>query len=98
MRLEIVQIIDGIEYDTRKAEVVASDEYWDGSNFERRGRNEHLYKTKNGRFFVGFSTQWIGELDDIKAVSKEEAAAIYENLPEHEMSYEEAFEIKPEEA
>jgi len=40
------QIVDGKVYDTEKAELVAHDRYWDGHNWDRRGRNTYLYKTK----------------------------------------------------
>jgi hypothetical protein len=98
MRAKVEQIIGGIRYDTEKAELIASNEYWDGSNFERGGRNKHLYKTKKGRYFLCFSTQWQGEIDYIEPLSKEDAMFEYEGLREHEMSYEEAFGEKPEEA
>jgi len=92
------QIITGIRYDTEKAEVIASNEYWDGSNWERHGRNLHLYKSPNGRFFAGYSTQWQGELNYIEPLSTDEAMQMYEDLPEHPMSWEDAFGEAPEEA
>jgi len=33
------QVVNGKVYDTEKARLVASDRYWDGSNWERHGRN-----------------------------------------------------------
>ena len=98
MRANIVQIIDGRRYNTETAEIIASNEYWDGSNWERSGRNMHLYKTKKGAFFVGYSTCWQGERDYLEPVGPGEAKAIYEKLREHEVEYEEAFEEAPEEA
>lgn len=98
MRYQGEHIINGILYNTEKADVIASDEYWDGSNHERRGRNTHLYKTKKGNYFVGYATQWQGERGFIEVVNKEEAMARYEQLPEHDVSYEDAFGITPEEA
>lgn len=98
MRAQLCEVIGGIRYDTEKADIVASNEYWDGSNWERGGRSLHLYKTKKGRFFLGFSSRWQGERSYILPISEEEAKAKYEELPEHEMTYEEAFGIVPEEA
>lgn len=98
MRYEGAKVINGILYDTEKAEVIASDEYWDGNNYERRGRNQHLYKTKKGNYFVGYATQWQGELARIEVVTREEAMALYETLPEQDVSYEDAFGVAPEEA
>ncbi|MDL1909857.1 hypothetical protein FBQ81_04050 [Chloroflexi bacterium CFX6] len=92
------QIINRKVYDTKTASLVASDRYWDGSNFERHGRNTYLYKTPNGAFFSHHTTQWQGERDSIQALSVDEAKDLFERLPEHDMSYEAAFGEKPEEA
>lgn len=92
------QIIDGKRYDTETADVVASDHYWDGSNWERRGRNTFLYRTKKGAFFVLHTTMWQGERNRIEVVDVAEAKRLYEELPEHDMSWEEAFGEPPEEA
>lgn len=92
------QIIDRKVYDTETATLIASDCYWDGSNFERNGRNTYLYKTPNGRYFVHHTTQWQGERDNIEAMTTEEAKNMYEELPEHEQDYQAAFGEKPEEA
>jgi hypothetical protein len=98
MRTNISKIIDGIRYDTEKAEVIASNEYWDGHNWERGGRNMHLYKTKKGRFFLGCSTQWQGEIDYIEPLTKEDAMYNFEKLEVQEVTYEKAFGVEPEEA
>lgn len=97
MRTELTQIVDGKRYSTKTAQVVASDEYWDGHNHERHGHNSHLYKSPKGAFFVVHSTQWQGELDSLQLLSVEEAKEMYEKLPEHEMTYSEAFGVEPEE-
>ena len=98
MRATIEAIINGLSYNTETADLVASDEWWDGSNHERHGRNTHLYKTKKGKFFLGESTRWQGERDHIEALSLEDAKDYYERLPEKAMSYQEAFGEEPEEA
>lgn len=98
MRSKIEQIVNGKSYNTETADEVASDEYWDGSNHERHGRNCHLYKTKKGNFFTGYSTRWQGEIDHIEALTLEDAKALYEKLPEHTLSYQETFGEEPEEA
>jgi len=92
------QIINGLKYDTEAAALVASDRWWDGHNWDRNGRNTYLYRTKAGRFFVYRTSQWQGERDRIEPVGLEEAKQYYEDLPEHEMSYAEAFGEEPEEA
>lgn len=91
-------IIEGLKYDTATATEIASDEYFDGSSSDRNGRNTYLYKTKKERFFVYRTTRWQGERNSIQPVSKDDAMSLYEELPEHPLSYEEAFGIVPEEA
>ena len=78
-------------YDTDTAEIVASNRYWDGHNWERSGRNTYLYRTPNGAYFTHHTTLWQGERDSIQAMSQEEAIDLYERLPEHEMDFELAF-------
>jgi len=84
-------VVGGIRYDVGKATLLASDEYWDGSNFERHGRNTFLYGTLAGRYFRVTLTQWQGERDALEPLSQEEAIELYESLPEQEVSFEEAF-------
>lgn len=92
------QIIDRKLYDTDKSKLVASDRYWDGSNFERHGRNTYLYKTQNGRFFAYHTTQWQGERNYIEALNDEQAKSLYEELPDHDLEFAVAFGEEPEEA
>lgn len=93
------QIIDGLKYDTETAIEIASDFYWDGHNYERQGRNKHLYKTQNGRFFLMHTTLFEGERDYIEPIDKEQAKYEYEHfLPEHDVEWEEAFDEQPKEA
>ena len=92
------KIINGKVYNTETAIEIASDEYWDGSNRSRHGRNTYLYKTNKGNFFIFNKTNWQGELDSIEPISKEQSMDLFEQLEEHEIEYEEAFGVKPEEA
>ena len=92
------QVINRKLYDTDKAVLIAHNRYWDGNNFERSGRNTYLYKGNNGNFFSSHITLWQGERDHILALSKKEAMDLYEDLPEQEMDFEEAFGIELEEA
>ena len=91
MKSEISKVIDGLRYDTEKAQVIASNEYWDGSNWERGGRNTHLYRTQAGRYFVVHSTQWQGERTNLEPMTQEEAQALYYELPEQVIDFSEAF-------
>lgn len=86
------QIINSQRYNVADATLLASDEYWDGSNFERQGRNRFLYVTETGAYFTVSMTQWPGEQDALEPVSMASAIELYEGpLPEHEVEYEEAF-------
>lgn len=92
------QIVNGLKYDTDTAALVASDRYFDGSNWDRNGRNTYLYRTPAGRYFLERTSRWQGERDHIEPVSLEEARQYYEDLQEQVMTYAEAFGIEPEEA
>lgn len=91
MRHKMTQVINGKRYNTETATIIASNEYWDGSNYERGGTNKHLYRSPKGNYFVGYSTCWQGSRSHIEAVSQGEAMKLYEELPEHECEYENAF-------
>ena len=92
------QIINGLKYDTKVADLVASDRYWDGHSYDRDGRNTYLYKTQNGRYFLLHTSNWQGERDHIEPVGLIDAKHYYEKMPEHNMSYTEAFGEEPEDA
>jgi len=90
------RIIDGKTYNTEKATLVASNSYWDGSNWDRHGRNMYLYQTPKGNFFLHRVTRWQGERDTLESISPEEARGRYESLPEVEIEYETVFGQVPE--
>lgn len=92
------QVIGGKVYDTEEAILVASDHYWDGSNWDRHGRNTFLYKTQNGNFFLHRTTRWQGERDALVPLSVEEAKVQYELLPVQVLDWQEAFGEVPAEA
>ncbi len=85
------EVINGIRYDTEKAELIADDCYWDGNNFERHGRNTFLYKTPRGRYFAVRQTLWQGERDYLEPMTPEDARDLFESLPEKHMEFEDAF-------
>jgi len=89
---EFVRIIGRTRYDVSKATLLASDAYWDGRNFERRGRNQFLYKTPRCAFFLVTLTQWQDEQDVLEPIAEDTAIELFEGvLPHHEVTYEEAF-------
>jgi hypothetical protein len=94
------RIVDQKRYSVKTATLVAGDDFWDGHNWERSGRQCFLYKTPKGAFFTVNLTQWQGERDTLQPVTLEEAIELYEgNLTEHYLTYAEAFPgVKVEEA
>ena len=85
------EIIDRKRYDASKAEVLAGNDYWDGNNWERHGRQCFLFKTPNGSYFRQDLTQWQGEHDTLTPLSQDEALQLYEELTEKRVEYEDAF-------
>lgn len=86
------RVIERKRYSTATATLIASDAYWDGHNFERRGRNQFLYRTPRGAYFTVTLTQWNNERDTLEPVDIDQAIELYEGpLSEHEVSYEQAF-------
>ena len=89
---DMTRIVNRTRYDVATATLLASDCYWDGSNFERGGRNRFLYRTPNGRYFLVSLTQWQGEQDTLEPVDLDTAISLYEGpLTEHEELYAAAF-------
>jgi len=89
--IEIERVIDGLRYNTLTSEIIADDNYWDGNNYERHGRNTFLYKTPNNRYFVLHLTMWQGERDSLEPLTLVEAQALWEQLPEQHIDFEQAF-------
>lgn len=87
----IKKVIDGKTYSAETATLLASDEYWDGSNFERNGRNNFLLRTPDGYYFEIVVTRWSDEHDVINPLTETEADEIYECLSVHVVDYETAF-------
>lgn len=95
---EMVRIVAGKRYSTATATLIASDLYWDGSNWERSGRNRFLYRTPRGAFFTVRLTQWQGERDTLTPIDEAEARDLWDTLPEHAVSWAVAFGEEPQEA
>uniref|UniRef100_A0A6H1ZBN7 Uncharacterized protein n=1 Tax=viral metagenome TaxID=1070528 RepID=A0A6H1ZBN7_9ZZZZ len=77
---KFTKIIGRKRYSVQTATLIASDAYWDGHNFERRGRNTWLYRTPGGAYFTVNLTQWQGERDTLIPLSQEDAIELYEQL------------------
>lgn len=90
------QIINGMVYDTEMAQLIADNKYWDGSNWDRRGRSNSLFKTKKGNFFILFETRWQGERDAITPMTQLQAEGWFEKLPEVKVEFPAVFGHEPE--
>jgi hypothetical protein len=89
---KFLRIVDRKRYDVATATLLASDDYWDGHNFERHGRNTFLYRTPRGNYFYVCLSQWQGEHDTLNPIAQDEAIDLFERtLTEHAVSYAEAF-------
>jgi len=84
-------IVNRRRYDTDTATLLAGDDYWDGHNWERGGRQTFLYRTPKGAYFACYLTSWQGERDSLRPLDVDEAIALYENLPERRLEFEDAF-------
>lgn len=88
----MTRIVDRTRYSTATAELLAGNDFWDGHNFERHGRNTFLYRTPKGRYFTVTLSQWQGESDDLRPITLDEAISLFEgSLTEHRVEYAEAF-------
>ena len=86
------RVVDGKRYQVATATLLADDQYWDGHNHERHGRNRFLYRTPNGRYFLVTLTMWQGEQDTLEPIEADEARQLFEGeLTEHAVSWEAAF-------
>ena len=86
------EVIGGKRYDVDKATLIAGNDYWDGHNWERSGRNTFLYRTEKGNYFTANLTRWEGEKPSLTPVSMSEAIDLWENsLTEHKVEFEKAF-------
>lgn len=92
------KVIQGKRYSVATSQLIASDEYWDGNNFERSGRNTFLYRTRGGAYYQVNLTQWQGERETLQLLTRPEAIELYESLPEHQVEYDAAFDAVIEEA
>jgi hypothetical protein len=86
---QINQVVNGRRYSTEKAELLA-ESYGTGSG-------AHLYKSLKGNYFMAYSTIWENSHDSIVPITYDEARIRYEEMVTL-ASYEQSFNIVPEEA
>ena len=90
--LNMTAVINRKRYDAAKADVLADNHYWDGSNFERSGRNTYLLRGHGaGAYFAVHTTLWQGERDRIEPLTTEQAIDLWERLQEQHVAFEDAF-------
>jgi uncharacterized membrane-anchored protein len=85
------EVIDGKRYCTAGSVEIANDAFWDGHNYERQGRNTFLFCTLKGNYFTVSRTQCQGERDALTPQTQDVAIQLWEQLPEHLVTFEEAF-------
>lgn len=96
---KMMAVIDRKRYNTETATLLAGDDYWDGHNYERHGRQTFLYRTAKGAYFAVRLTQWQDEEDHIEPLTQDEAVGMFEGMREKRVEFEEAFPgVKVEEA
>ena len=89
---DFVRILDRKRYSVKTATLLAGDDFWDGHNFERSGRNVWLYRTPKGAYFTVQYSQWQGETDRLEPVTLDDAIELFEGpLTERRVEYAEAF-------
>lgn len=71
------QVVNGVLYDTHKADMLCGDFYRDGTNEYIDGMAFELYVDCFGRFFVARYTDWENGSDSITTIGKEDAYKLY---------------------
>lgn len=94
--MNLNQIIGGKRYSTSASVLLCGDNWWDGSNQERSGRNRYLYRSPRGIYFIETLTQWQGEYDHLAPVTVDEARAFFEDCDAHGMAVVEWAQAFPE--
>jgi len=89
--IEMDAVINRKRYSTKTATLIAGDDFWDGHNHERHGRNSFLYRTPKGSYFLLNRTCWQGERDSIEPIDDDYAYTLYETMEEKRVPLEEAF-------
>jgi hypothetical protein len=84
-------VINRKRYSVETATLLAGDDYWDGHNFERGGRNRFLYRTPKGNYFLITLSCWQGETTRLIPVDQDEAIGEFEMMREKRVEFEAAF-------
>jgi len=85
------RVINKKSYDTDTAQVIATNDFSDGTNKYNCGRTATLYRTKKGNYFSYHETCWQGEHDSITPLSIDEAIEQWEKMYDQRVEFKEAF-------
>lgn len=77
-------VINRKRYSTATATLLAGNDWWDGHNWERSGRQRYLYRTPKGALFFVNLTQWQGEASNIEPADEDEALEFFETCARRE--------------
>lgn len=82
------------EFITEAATLLASNAYWDGTSYERKGRNRFLYRLRGSYWLLDMSIV-VGEPSVVvNRIDRAKAIEVYVyDLSEHFMEYAEAFDL-----
>jgi hypothetical protein len=85
--------IYGNVYDTEQSVLLARGTFIDGHTSDGRVRQgtKELYRSDKGRFFLSHTTLWESKRNYMESVSIDGAKKMYTALPEHLVSFTEAF-------
>lgn len=73
----VKQVVNGVLYDTFKADAICNDFYQDGEHEFKDGMAFELYVDSEGRFFVARYVEWENGTDSITTIGKHEAVNLY---------------------
>lgn len=80
-----IQVIGKTCYKTAGSVEIANNAW------ERQGRNQFLFRMKNGKYFLVTQTRWPGEQSALTPLDQDAAIKAWEELTEHNVTFEEAF-------
>ena len=93
--LRMTAFIGGKRYSTDKSTLLAHDAYWDGKSEDRDGKNEFLFRTEKGDYFVQHRVNTASCFDAahdwVEPVTETDAVMLYWELPERPVEFERAF-------
>lgn len=73
----VKRVIDGVIYDTEKADALCDDFYQDGINEYTDGMAFELFVNSFGDFFIARYVEWENGKDSISTIGKEDAEKLY---------------------